>query len=204
MLKNKKNLSQITLAIAYTALCVLCVSTTILYTPPKRQADAKQSKVEYTPKPQSDERIMLCCSHCGSRSILALDFEQGSSSLLRLNNAEEQNYTAKITLDEELVCALADGAGGVNFTLWEDTPYMSAGSWRLTGSQVWQLLYLENDVLYEQLMSELFYTVFRFGLQNNQIYIILEYGIYDGLSYSRLYNIAYYSKDWLSELVVVS
>lgn len=208
MLKKLKKDLSIVLASVATALCFLCVCVAVLVNPDAQKSDTKTQQIEYTPPAQDTEYILIDCAECTSSAMLILDFELRSASLVPLQkeSADELGYTptAKIIINESLVSTLADSAGGINLTLNYDTPLLEAGNWRLTGNQVWQFLHLGDSILREQLLHEFFYTAFMFGLQNNQIYIILDNGICEGLSYSRLYNIAYYSKDWLSQLTVIS
>lgn len=208
MLKKQRKALSIFLASIATSLCFLCVCFAVLAVPKSKTTDSETQKIEYIPPAQDTEYILINCAECLSSAVLILDFEQKSATLMPLQNEPADNYgfrpTAKIVINQSLISELADNAGGINLLLSYDTPLLEAGIWRLTGNQVWQLLHIDDSTLQEQLLHEFFYTVFMFGLQNNQIYIILDNGVCDGLSYSRLYNIAYYSKDWLSQLTVIS
>ncbi len=203
MFEKRSQILPIFISCIATSLCFLCVCLAVLAKPKTKTADITDSRVEYTAPPQQTEYVLLDCE-CGIYALLVIDFEQKIVSLSPYTDGAQNIVTAKIKVSPALFGALCDNAGGINFDLPYDTELLKQGSWRLTGSQVWQLIHSSDQTLKEQLLCEYFYTVFMFGLKNDQIYIILEEGVCDNLSYSKLYNIALYSKEWLSQLTVIS
>lgn len=203
MLKKHPKILPVFIYCVVALLCFLCVSFAVLAKPKTKTADINESRVEYTPKPRENEYFLIACNECETKSLLVIDFEQESVTLSKTDGENFPAPTAEIKINEKLIAALVDNAGGVNFTLYKDTETLKAGSWRLTGNQVWQMLHLNDDTIKEPLLYEVFDTVFMFGLKNDQIYIILEEGICDNLSYARLYDIAQNSKEWLSSLNVI-
>lgn len=203
MLKKHQKALPIFIYCVVSLLCFLCVIFAVLAKPKAKTADQTESRVEYTPKVRENEYFLLTCDECSTKKLLVIDFEQESVNLSQTDGKDLPALTAEIKINEELVAALVDNAGGVNFSLYSDTDILKAGSWRLTGNQVWRLLHTNDDSVKEPLLYEVFDTVFMFGLKNEQIYIILEKGICDNLSYTRLYDIAQNSKEWLSSLNVI-
>lgn len=203
MLKKHLKILTVFIYCVISLVCFLCVIFAVLAKPQTKTADITESRVEYSPKPKENEYFLISCDQCESENLLVIDFEQKSITLSQTDGESFPSPTAKIKVNEEFISALVDNAGGINFTLYGDTDILKAGSWRLTGNQVWRLLHADDYAIKEALLYEVFDTVFMFGLKNDQIYIILEKGICDNLSYTRLYDIAQNSKEWLSSLNVI-